>query len=219
MPTLSVLSDLQSAGGSGLVIASSPSGGENYGLPTEPDVASEAQMIAASFPGARLLTPAQSTPDRIMSEARSARYLHLAAHGTDYPAAPAFSCLYFTGDSGSEGRLFAHHVVRHDLRGIDVVTLSACESALGRTDASDNLRGLTSSFLQAGAGAVVAALWRVSALASSAFFTAFYSALAEGRSQLNSFRTAQNATRRQFPGFKDWGAFTFIGDWRKGHDA
>ncbi len=154
-----------------------------------------------------------------MTEASSARYLHLAAHGTDYPAAPAFACLYFTGENGSDGRLFAHQVVRYDLRGIDIVTLSACESALGRADVSDNLRGLASSFLQAGVRAVVAALWPVSAAASTAFFTAFYSALAQNRSPLDSFRTAQTQTRRQYPGFKDWGAFTFIGNWRKGHDA
>jgi CHAT domain-containing protein len=219
LPALTMLGDRQLASGSGFVIASSPSGGEDYGLPAEPDVATQAQVIAASFPGARLLAPGQSTPDRIMTEASGARYLHLAAHGTDYPAAPAFACLYFTGENGSDGRLFAHQVVRHDLRGIDIVTLSACESALGRADVSDNLRGLASSLLQAGSRAVVAALWPVSAAASTAFFTAFYSALAQNKSPIDSFRTAQTQTRGQHPGFKDWGAFTFIGNWRKGHDA
>ncbi len=219
LPALTMLSDRQSASGSGLVIASSPSGGENYGLPAELDVAAQAQIIAASFPGARLLAPAESTPQRIMSEARGARYLHLAAHGADYPAAPAFACLYFTPESGSDGRLFAHQVIRHGLQGIEVVTLSACESALGRADVSDNLRGLASSFLQAGARAVVAALWPVSAAASTAFFTAFYSALAQGNTPLDSFRTAQIDTRGQYPGFKDWGGFTFIGAWKKGSNA
>jgi CHAT domain-containing protein len=219
LPAPTMLSDRQQASGSGLVIASSPSGGEGYGLLAEPDVAAQAQMIAASFPGARLLDPRQSTPDHIMLEATNARYLHLAAHGADYPAAPAFACLYFSDDNGSDGRLFAYQVVCHDLRGIDIVTLSACESALGRADFLDNLRGLASSFLQAGAGAVVAALWPVSAAASTAFFTAFYSALAQNRSPLDSFRTAQTQTREKYPGFKDWGAFTFIGNWRKGLDA
>lgn len=219
LPALSMLSDRQPASGSGLVIASSPSGGTGYGFREEPDAASQAEVIAASFPRARLLAPGESTPGRIMSEASGARYLHLAAHGRDYPAAPAFACLYFTGKSGSDGRLFAHQVVRHDLRGIDIVTLSACESALGRADVSDNLRGLASSFLQAGARAVVAALWKVPVAASTVFFTSFYSALAQDGSQLDSFRAAQTETRRKYPGFNGWGAFTYMGGWRKGHDA
>jgi CHAT domain len=42
-----------------------------------------------------------------------------------------------------------------------LVTLSACETALGRVDRADNLRGLPATLLAAGAEVVVGTLWPV----------------------------------------------------------
>jgi hypothetical protein len=30
---------------------------------------------------------------------------------------------------------------------------------------------------------------------------------------LDAFAAAQNATRKQFPAYRDWGPFYFMGDW------
>ncbi|MFE5587174.1 CHAT domain-containing protein [Kitasatospora sp. NPDC056531] len=66
-------------------------------------------------------------------------------------AAPAFQCLYLAPDQRSDGRLHAHELLGLELRGLDLVTLSACETALGRFDASDNPRGLPAALLLSGA--------------------------------------------------------------------
>ena len=96
----------------------------------------------------------------------------------------------------------------------EILTLSACETALGRFDAGDNLRGLPASFLLAGARAVVGTLWPVETNASALFFTEFYGAVHDGAVPLDAFAAAQRATRARFPAYRDWGAFAFSGDWR-----
>ncbi|WP_075024262.1 CHAT domain-containing protein [Actinomadura madurae] len=59
------------------------------------------------------------------------------------------------------GRVFAHDILKTDLRGVELVTMSACESALGRFDINDNLHGLPAALLSAGAAAIVGCLWPV----------------------------------------------------------
>jgi len=94
------------------------------------------------------------------------------------------------------------------------VTLCACETGLGRVDPAGNLRGLPASLLGAGAEAVVATLWPVMADSAGFFFLRLHAELAGGQSRLQSFRAAQIATRAEYPALRDWGAFTYIGDWR-----
>jgi CHAT domain-containing protein len=48
-----------------------------------------------------------------------------------------------------------------NLEGVTVVTLSACETGLGKVAGGEGLLGLQRSFQAAGARAVVASLWKV----------------------------------------------------------
>lgn len=136
----------------------------------------------------------------------AARYLHLAAHGVPDQDAPLFSRVYLAG-----GQLHAHEVLELDLRGVELVTLSACESALLRYDFFDNVHGLVPAFLRAGARAVVGALWPVEPEVASAFFVELYTHLAAGVEQMAAFRAAQNATRARHPDYRDWGGFSYFG--------
>ncbi|WP_051855783.1 CHAT domain-containing protein [Streptomyces sp. NRRL B-1347] len=134
---------------------------------------------------------------------------HRRALGAARPA-----CVFLEPDEDGEGRLFAHQILTLDLRGVELVTLSACESALGRYDANDNHRGLPAAFLLAGAATVIGALWPVTAAAATLFFEELYSHLGQGHPKRDAFRHAQRRTRRAFPEYRDWGALTFIGHWR-----
>ena len=100
-----------------------------------------------------------------------------------------------------------------DLRGLDLVTLSACETALGRFDGSDNLRGLPAALMLSGASSLIGTLWKVEDTTSRGFFTSLYQRLREGDNALDAFRVAQKATRRDHPQYRDWGAFYLVGDW------
>ncbi|MEU9165451.1 CHAT domain-containing protein [Streptomyces sp. NPDC048424] len=174
--------------------------------------------VAASMGSAAPVLGAAATPRRFLEALSGARYVHVAAHGSHNEWAPWHQCLFLSPDPerGDDGRVHAHDVLRTDLRGVELVTMSACESALGRFDINDNLHGLPAAFLQAGAAAIVGCLWPVAPDVATAFFGTLYEQLALTRDRRTAFRTAQSTTRARHPAYRDWGAFCFIGDWRTG---
>lgn len=192
----------------------SADGGIHYGLALEPSVEVQAAAVAAVF-GAAPLLGADATPARLLQTVPSVRYLHIAAHGSINEIAPAFQCVYLAPTSGNDGRLYAHDLQHIDLRGLDIVTLSTCESALGRFDFADDMRGLPAALFFAGVKTIVGCLWPVNPDAAEFFFPTFYEQLLILRNRLDAFRQAQVETRRRYPAYRDWGAFTFMGQWRE----
>jgi len=177
-----------------------------------PHVADELEQIRAAC-GAEILLDEAATEPAFARAAKEARWLHIATHGRNRTAAPAFQTVYLHPDADSDGRLCAYEVLAHDLRGVDLVTLSACETALGRIDISDNPRGLPACLFLAGASTIIGTLWEVNSEASALFFSTLYKRLAKGESKLAAFRTAQQVTRKQFPAYCHWGAFQYSGAW------
>ncbi|GAB2809999.1 hypothetical protein GCM10027176_13400 [Actinoallomurus bryophytorum] len=183
----------------------SAAGGLPDGLPEEPSLHEQAERVAGLF-GGRALTGPDATPAAALEALGTSRYLHLAAHGTQDVDAPLFARLYLAG-----GSLHAHQILERDLRRTELVTLSACESALLRYDFFDNLHGLAPAFLRAGAAAVVGALWPVAPEVAATFFTELYARLADGATRVDAFRHAQVHARARHSNHRDWGAFTYFG--------
>ncbi|MET9429100.1 CHAT domain-containing protein [Streptomyces sp. NPDC003036] len=177
--------------------------------------------VAASMGDADPVLGAAATPRRFLEALPGARYVHVAAHGSHNEWAPWYQCLYLAPDpeTGDDGRVFAHDILKTDLRGVELVTMSACESALGRFDINDNLHGLPAAFLSAGATAIVGCLWPVAPDVATEFFSTLYEQLATDPDRRTAFRTAQSMTRARHPAYRDWGAFCFIGDWRRTTDS
>jgi CHAT domain-containing protein/tetratricopeptide (TPR) repeat protein len=91
------------------------------------------------------------------------------------------------------GTLTALEVSNLDLRGCEVLVLSACETGLGQLEAGEGVLGLQSAFHQAGARTVVASLWSVSDPATSVLMERFYSNLWSDKpmTRLEALRQAQ----------------------------
>lgn len=194
------------------VLALDYADGRPHGLTPLPEARAEAEAVARVH-GVEPLLNERVTETAVKRALVGSRVVHVAAHGQHDIEAPAFQCLYVTPDEGSDGRLCAHELLALDLRATEVLTLSACETALGRFDLADNPRGLPATLLLAGVSTIVGTLWEVETNASAFFFSRFHQALHDGMPRLDAFTAAQRQTRESFSAYKDWGAFYFIGDW------
>jgi CHAT domain-containing protein len=95
------------------------------------------------------------------------------------------------GNPIDEGQLDAKEVSLMDLRGTDLVTLSACVTGLGDPK-NDGVFGLQRGFKKAGVNSIVMSLWPVDEQASELMMTRFYKNLLSGQSKLEAFRNAIN---------------------------
>lgn len=123
-----------------------------------------------------------------------------------------------SSDAVDDGCLTAWEVLTLDLRGVEWVVLSACESGLGQVRAGEGVYGLRRAFQMAGARTVVSSLWSVSDKATSRFMTALYS-----HAESDLPRRLQQVCRSEIErlrraGLPDhpvgWAAFIATGDWR-----
>lgn len=81
----------------------------------------------------------------------------------------------------SDAILTAEDVAGLDLRGTEMVVLSACETALGNTIGGEGVLGLQRAFLNAGARSTVTSLWKVNDAATSILMERFYTRLWQDR--------------------------------------
>jgi len=90
------------------------------------------------------------------------------------------------------------------------VTLSACETGLGKVANGDDVIGLTRGFLYAGARSIVASLWEVDDAATAHLMETFYRNLGNNDKR-EALRLAQIETRQQYPDPWYWAAFNVLG--------
>lgn len=169
----------------------------------------EALAIAKLMPDAKVLLRGDATRSFVMSQGDRYSLIHFATHGTFDPAAPLNSALLLAPDKDSDGRLTVGdlYTLRLDA---NLVTLSACETALGKVANGDDVVGLTRGFLYAGARSIVASLWTVDDRATADLMTTFYGNLAT-LSRLEALRQAQVKVRERFPHPFYWAAFQLTG--------
>ena len=93
-----------------------------------------------------------------------------------------------------DGILTAEEVQALDLRGTELVVLSACETGLGELEHGQGVMGLQRAFQAAGARAVVASLWKVDDAATTVLMEQFYTNLWDKKlPKLEALRQAQLA--------------------------
>lgn len=97
---------------------------------------------------------------------------------------------------------------------LDLLVLSACETAVGDDEAS---MGLAGAAVQAGARSAIASLWPVNDVGTARLMTAFYERYRGGRSKSAALREAQ-LSMIEAGGMNAnpniWAAFTLLGAWR-----
>ena len=117
--------------------------------------------------------------------------LHVAAHAEVDDVDPLFSRILLASDGQERGLLEAREVYGLQLKDVSLVTLSACESGLGKVDKGDEIIGFTRSFLSAGVSSIVASLWPVADDATEALMTRLYGSMTQGADLMDAMRAAQ----------------------------
>lgn len=165
----------------------------------------EARAIYDLFaPGADLLLHKSATLARWQAlDPSRYRFLHFAAHALVSDREPELTHLVLA-DGGLD--LAA---IRNLRLSAQLVSLSACETALGLRVRGEGVIGLPHAFLAAGARGVVVTLWRVDDQAAADFMTDFYRAVAAGRAPAEALRLARERRRDQHP--SRWAAFVLVG--------
>lgn len=169
-----------------------------------PYVETEAVAVAEQL-GTRPWLDAAATTERL-AQTGPYRVVHLAVHGQFRPDNPEFSTLLL-----ADGSLTATDVADLQLKAA-LLTLSACETGLSRVSHGEELTGLITAFLTAGASATLATLWRVDDAATAELMTRFYQALLSGQSKSASLRQAQIEMLRCKLHPLYWAGFAVIGD-------
>lgn len=93
-----------------------------------------------------------------------------------------------------DGILTAKELAGLDLRGLDLVVLSACQTGLGEIT-GDGVFGLQRGFKKAGANTLLMSLWKVDDNATQLLMTQFYKNLLAGKNKFESLREAQKYVR------------------------
>lgn len=169
----------------------------------------EAKAIAGLFADSRLLLRKEASESNFKKVGAAFSRLHFAAHGKFQPDDPLGSGLYLSRDADNDGLLTAGELYTMSLDA-DLVTLSACETGLGKIAGGDDVVGLTRGFLYAGSRSIVASLWSVDDKATAALMRAFYGNLAT-MNKREALRQAQIKAREAFPHPFYWAAFLLTG--------
>ncbi len=174
-----------------------------------PESAKEARTIAALLPGKAGIHLGADMRKRYLAGI-GAPLLHLATHAIVDPESPDRSRILFSNDY-----LLQEEVYDLNLAPVDLVTLSACETARGKLVRGENVQAFGQAFLAAGASAVVTTLWRVADRATADFMGQFYYALAHGETKAGALRSAKLRFLRSNSPLSDaryWAAFILTGD-------
>ena len=188
------------------------------------------------------LTAAEAGEAAVKNVAPGHRILHLATHGffvddrclsslrsgsaVDGPL--LLSGLALAGANrrreaspeSEDGILTSEEIATLDLRGVDWVVLSACESGIGRIQSGEGVLGLRRAFQVAGVRTLITSLWKVEDDVTKEWMRHLYEGRLRGLSTSEAVRNAGLAVlnARRAKGLSTdpffWGAFVAAGDWR-----
>lgn len=188
---------------------------ERQGFQPLPAVAKEAEHIAAQMPADILLNAHFNELNLEQSLDRAEpQILHLATHGQF--SSDASQTFLLTWDDRIDLEELRHLVQPNAeplARPLDLLVLSACETAVGDDRA---LLGLAGVAVRSGAQSTLASLWSVNDESTAEFMTAFYRSLAQpGTTKADALQHAQvkllhqEGTSHPF----HWAPFVLIGNW------
>jgi len=144
-----------------------------------PESKAEVKELASLFSAIPYLSQ-NATKQTFRSLVEQADIIHLATHGVTDLENPDFSHLHFyTNSDQQDGTLYAGEIVNLTLQA-DLVSLSACNTGVGKMQRGEGIGSLGRSFAYAGATNQVISLWPVHDESTRKIMTYFYHNLKKG---------------------------------------
>ena len=149
------------------------------------------------------------------------KYIHISSHGFSNDQYPKLSGIAFSqplnnnsdDTSAEDGILYAGEISSLTMPNADLLTLSACESGMGKLIKGEGLMALSRGFLLAGVPNIVYSLWRIPDKATTDLMTNFYKYILDGNSYAESLRLAKldmiSSGKYAFPIY--WGGLMLTG--------
>src|SRR6266849_299637 len=163
------------------------------------------------------LGAANSKTYLLEGRAKGVPLLHLSTHATADEVNAERSRILFSAQTDGDGAdyLFLKEIYDLDLRGVDLTTLSACDTERGRVIRGEGLQGFSRALLSAGSRATVTTLWRVADRPTTELMKQFYFELGRRQPKAEALRLAKlrflrSGTALQHPRY--WAAFVLTGD-------
>lgn len=152
------------------------------------------------------------------------RYAHFATHGYFNQNHPDLSGLAFAmiDQKGQQidGYLLTSDILNLNLKGTQLVVLSACQTSLGKKVRGEGMIGLTRAFMYAGSPRIIAALWSVSDTSTAELMKRFYQHLLSKAKPLTPAQALRAAQLEMMTGkvskWRDpfyWAAFQLQGEY------
>jgi CHAT domain-containing protein len=176
----------------------------------------EIDLIRRIFAQAKVYVRRDATEDKVKAGLAGFNILHFATHGKmKGNIKDSYVLLAPSSDGKEDGKLFLREIWGLPLLGYQLVTLSACETAMGKEASGDVMVSLETAFLRAGTPTILASLWAVDDEATGTLMNIFYDHVTKG-GKAEALRRAQVALlsdpRYVYPYY--WAPFILVGDWQ-----
>lgn len=152
---------------------------ENDNLNNLPGTEQEVNAIASLFKNQlalqKTVTHAEATEVLIKSdELKNYNYLHFATHGIVDELNPELSRIFLQkSDTLEDGYLYSGEIYNLKLNA-SLVTLSACQTGLGKISKGEGVIGLSRALIYAGAKNIIVSYWSVADQSTAELMTNFY---------------------------------------------
>ena len=188
-------------------------------LPSLPGTLKEVDGLNEMFKKSRpstLYTYTSASRNVLVSDSiRKYAIIHLATHGFVDEVQPELSCIYTYGTSAENDRIYSGDIYNMHLNA-NLVSLSACQTGLGKIAKGEGLIGLSRALFYAGADNITVSLWKVSDESTQVYMNYFYINYLSG--EQNNFAEASREAKikllnsNEFNSPYCWSAFILIGN-------
>jgi CHAT domain-containing protein len=192
--------------------------GTDEGYPALVTVSKELKLIQQAYPGSVTTLPGQLTRNALAESIRKSPYtiVHLATHARFRSSLRNSYLVSADGKISLDDLSDIISPTRMSGQPIELLSLSACETATGNDKAA---LGLAGAALKSGARSVVASLWPITDDATPQFFDTFYGSLMNRNlSKAKAVQLAQqnliNGDVAAFTHPHYWAPYVVIGNWQ-----